>query len=372
VASLLTSLSISLLSWQGLSNAKENEDTVLIKTDSTESLNRSRGLRDITKEGGNSQKQGLSSSKGLKNSTGPTKPSRQQPAPAPVVLTKPMGEPKDLEAADRNDPQACTEYVHDVYSYFRKAEEKYMPTKGYMESASKMETTDGKKVVNTKMRAIVVDWMIELHQRFRPSLQPAALYLGINIFDRFLASGAMNESYRLQVVGAACLLVAAKIEEIYPPKVRELKKMVDGATAQEICIAERAILIALKFNVSNPTVFHFMKRHLKAAEADLKLKALTMYVVEVALHDIKMTEVKPSLLASAAIHLSMHMLHHEETWTATLLNETKYEATELKQCANQLASLLSRVSSDDTLYAVSTKFRSSKYLEVGKVPVVRV
>ena len=95
--------------------------------------------------------------------------------------------------------QACTEYVHDVYGYFRAAEEKYMPAKNYMETASKSETADGKRLVNTKMRAIVVDWMIELHQRFRPSLQPAALYLGINVFDRFLSAGAMKECYRLQV-----------------------------------------------------------------------------------------------------------------------------------------------------------------------------
>ena len=358
-------------SCKGLSDAKENEDTVLIKTDSTDSLSRSRGLRDITKEGGNSQKQGPAT-KAPKATTKPvTKPVRAA-APAPAPAKKPMDLPKNLEEPEKDDVQACTEYVQDVYSYFRKAEEKYMPTRGYMEEASKMQTADGKKVVNTKMRAIVVDWMIELHQRFRPSLQPAALYLGINVFDRFLASGAMNESYRLQVIGAACLLVAAKIEEIYAPKVRELKKMVDGATAQEICIAERAILVALKFNVSNPTVFHFMKRHLKAAEADLKLKALTMYIVEVALHDVKMTEVKPSLLASAAIHLGLCMLKREQTWTATLQNETNYEASDLKQCASQLTSLLGRVSTDDTLYAVSTKFRSSKYLEVGKVPVVSV
>lgn len=38
-------------------------------------------------------------------------------------------------------------------------------------------------------------------------------------------------------------------------------------------------------------------------QADLRLKALTMYIVEVALHDVKFTEEKPSLLASTAIHL---------------------------------------------------------------------
>jgi cyclin B len=246
-----------------------------------------------------------------------------------------------------------------------------MPTKGYMKKAAKKETSDGKKLVNHKMRAIVVDWMIELHQRFRPSLQPAALYLAINIFDRFLASGHMKECYRLQVVGAACLLVAAKIEEIYPPKVRELKKMVDGATAPEICTAERAILKALKFQVSVPTVFHFMKRYLKAAEADLQLKALTMFIVEVALHDVEMVEEKPSLLVSSAIHLGLKMLKRTP-WSPTLQAETKYGPDDFQACESHLVPLLKVVPSEDTLYAVSTKFSSSKYLEVAKIPVTPV
>jgi len=373
-------------------NAKENGDVKMTKEKSSSSLiednlassrsedslshsknslrssrGKAAGLRDITREEGNSQQP-----KPAKVTRPTDKTAEKMEKPSNISKPKQTSEEaKDVDEGDKNDVQACTEYVHDVYTYFRNAEEKYMPEKGYMEQVSKKETAEGKKLVNAKMRAIVVDWMIELHQRFRPSLQPATLYLAINVFDRFLASGNMKETFRLQVVGAACLLVAAKIEEIYPPKVRELKKMVDGATAPEICVAERAVLTTLKFQVSVPTVFHFMKRYLKAAEADLRLKALTMYIVEVALHDVKMTEEKPSLLASSAIHLALCMLGRP-SWSATLQNETKYEADHFKGCQERLVRLLQSVPTDDTLYAVSTKFSSSKYLEVGKTPVTFV
>ena len=178
----------------------------------------------------------------------------------------------------------------------------------------------------------------------------------------------MKECYRLQVIGAACLLVAAKIEEIYPPKVRELKKMVDGADAQEICTAERAVLTALKFQVSVPTVFHFMKRYLKASEADLKLKALTMYIVETALHDVKIVDFKPSILAAAAIRLGLTMCGLPQ-WTATLQKETEYTPEMLTDCVGQLTRLLHMAATDDTMHAVHSKFSNSKFLEVAKIPM---
>jgi len=350
------------------SKTKDSDDS----SDSSNSLRGSRGakagLRDITHREGNSQQKAPLPNKAQTKSykiPKATVKEVEKPKATPIVTDQ----VKEIDQDDKEDVQACTEYVEDVYSYFRKSEAKYSATAGYMEAAQKQLTSQGKRLVNAKMRAIVVDWLVELHQRFRPALQPAALYLAINVFDRFLASGAMKESYRLQVIGAACLLVAAKIEEIYPPKVREIKKMVDGATAPEICTAERAVLAALKFQVSVPTVFHFMKRYLKAAEADQRLKALTMYIVETALHDVKMIDYKPSILASAAIHQGLAMLGRP-SWTATLQAETEYTPENLKDCTRQVNRLLHMAATDDTMHAVHTKFSSSKYLEVGKTKIV--
>ena len=46
--------------------------------------------------------------------------------------------------------------------------------------------------INDKMRAILVDWLIEVHLKFK--LLPETLYITINIIDRFLEKVEIGKS----------------------------------------------------------------------------------------------------------------------------------------------------------------------------------
>jgi len=70
--------------------------------------------------------------------------------------------------------------------------------------------------INEKMRAILVDWLIDVHSKFE--LSPETLYLTINIIDRFLAVKTVPRR-ELQLVGISAMLMASKYEEIWPPEV---------------------------------------------------------------------------------------------------------------------------------------------------------
>lgn len=70
--------------------------------------------------------------------------------------------------------------------------------------------------INAKMRAILVDWLIEVHRKFE--LMPETLYLTINIVDRFLALKVVPRR-ELQLVGISSMLIACKYEEIWAPEV---------------------------------------------------------------------------------------------------------------------------------------------------------
>ena len=72
--------------------------------------------------------------------------------------------------------------------------------------------------LNSTMRSILIDWMVEVHMKFR--LLPETLYLCINILDRYLSCVPVPRK-RLQLVGVTSLLVACKYEEIYPPEVKD-------------------------------------------------------------------------------------------------------------------------------------------------------
>jgi cyclin B len=86
--------------------------------------------------------------------------------------------------------------------------------------------------INERMRTILVDWLVEVHLKFK--MVPETLYLTVHIIDRFLEDNRVRRS-KLQLVGVAALLVASKYEEIYPPELRDLVYITDRAyNKQEI------------------------------------------------------------------------------------------------------------------------------------------
>ena len=68
--------------------------------------------------------------------------------------------------------------------------------------------------INEKMRAILVDWIIEVHLKFK--MQPETLFLTVSLIDRYLEKVQIKRT-KLQLVGVTAMLVATKYEEICPP-----------------------------------------------------------------------------------------------------------------------------------------------------------
>ena len=79
--------------------------------------------------------------------------------------------------------------------------------------------------ISAKMRAILVDWLIEVHRKFE--LMPESLYLTVNIVDRFLSVKAVPRK-ELQLVGMGSMLIACKYEEIWAPEVASLSPQTES------------------------------------------------------------------------------------------------------------------------------------------------
>lgn len=110
--------------------------------------------------------------------------------------------------------------------------------------------------INEKMRGILVDWIIEVHLRFK--LKAETLFLTINIIDRYLEKTQIMRT-RLQLVAVAALLIAAKYEEIYVPDMKDFVFISDNAySRQDILEMERSILITLEFNINIQSTYLFL------------------------------------------------------------------------------------------------------------------
>lgn len=204
---------------------------------------------------------------------------------------------QDLDAEDADDPAMVSEYVVEIFEYMRQIEVQTMPNPNYM---------DDQKELAWKMRGILIDWMIEVHQKFR--LLPETLFLAVNIIDRFLSHRVVS-LIKFQLVGVTALFIAAKYEEIVAPSIQNFIYMADGGyTDEEVLNAERYVLSVLDFNLSYPNPMNFLRRNSKADQYDLQSRTVAKYLMEITLLDHRFLACPPSLVAASSLYLARKIL----------------------------------------------------------------
>ncbi|XP_057436644.1 G2/mitotic-specific cyclin-2-like [Lotus japonicus] len=261
----------------------------------------------------------------------------------------------DIDACDRNDPLAVVEYIDDIYCFYKKTEKSSCVSPAYMTSQFD---------INEKMRAILMDWLIEVHYKFE--LLEETLFLTVNLIDRFLACQTVIRK-KLQLVGVTAMLIACKYEEVSVPTVEDFILITDKAyTRNEVLNMEKLMVNTLQFNLSVPTPYVFMRRFLKAAYSDKKLELLSFFLIELCLVECKMLKFSPSLLAAAAIYTAQCSLYQFKQWTKTSEWYTGYSEEQLLECSRLMVTYHQKAGSGK-LTGVYRKYSSLKYGCAAKV-----
>ena len=200
---------------------------------------------------------------------------------------------EDVKTAENS--LECSEYATEIFTHLKNTELEYIAKPGYMKNQND---------INEKMRAILIDWLVEVHLKFK--LYPETLYLTVNLIDRYLEKENVMRQH-LQLVGVTSMLIASKYEEIYAPEVRDFVYITDKAyTKEEILSMEYKMLTKINFNVTTPSSYRFLERIFKLCpEADERVFNLSRYLIELSLVEYRMLKHHPSMLASAALFLSM-------------------------------------------------------------------
>jgi cyclin B len=261
----------------------------------------------------------------------------------------------DIDIGDVNNPQLCSEFVNDIYHYMLHLESCYKINPRYLSETG----------LKSKMRTILVDWLIQVHHRFE--LLQETLYLTIIILDRFLQSSTVPRA-KLQLAGVTAMLIASKYEEMYAPEVTDFEYITDKAfTAKQILSMEVLMLKTLDFNLGCPLPWHFLRRNSKAGQVDAEQHTLAKYVMELSLIDYEMCHVSPSKLAAAALCLSINVLGQHQ-WNETLEHYSRYSKSSLVAVVTYLAKNLYRASCNTNSYqqAIVTKYSSAKFMRIAK------
>ncbi|NWY28413.1 CCNB2 protein, partial [Pheucticus melanocephalus] len=289
---------------------------------------------------------------------------------------------EDIDAEDSENPQLCSDYVKDIYLYLRELEvgcpRAALLSRGGLPGCSatpclspqlqqsvRPHYLDG-RTINGRMRAILVDWLVQVHSRFR--LLQETLYMCVAIMDRFLQNHPVPRK-KLQLVGVTALLIASKYEEILSPDVADFVYITDNAyTSNEIREMEMIILKELNFDLGRPLPIHFLRRASKAGEADAKQHTLAKYLMELTLIDYDMVHHRPSEIAAAALCLSQRILGHTK-WGTKQQYYTGYAEDGLMMTMKHMAKNVVKVNEKLTKYtAIKNKYASSKLLTISTMP----
>lgn len=164
------------------------------------------------------------------------------------------------------------------------------------------------------MRNDLIDWLIELCEHLR--FHTETIYHVTYLIDLYLSTAKHPlEPCNFQLIGATCLLLAAKAEEIEAPNLSWLCAISDGAYERdELIHAELHVLTTLGWNVGGfANMTHFLARACRA-EPQGRTKAVAAYLTELAIFERRLSEESSSLICAAAVWLARKIAGKKECW----------------------------------------------------------
>ncbi|RUS70051.1 hypothetical protein EGW08_022186 [Elysia chlorotica] len=279
---------------------------------------------------------------------------------APVRLENRFSDAPMLEdghhevTVGKPDEHGLDPYFSDIYDYMRSIECVNRPAFDYMN-----RQTD----VSTSMRNILVDWLVEVGEEYK--LHRETLFLAVSYIDRFLGLVGVHRP-KLQLVGTACMFIAAKYEEIYPPDVSEFVYITDDTYSRsQVIKMESVILKLLEFRLAVPTVTWFCERFLEVIQPSDRCKHLAHFLTELTLVEIEdYLLFRPSEIAASAIVLARSTVGEGTPWPVCAKVTSHYSLHDLEPCVRLMFRHYSR---KDTLpqQAVVEKYKQEKFGSVS-------
>ncbi|XP_056644162.1 cyclin-A2-like [Diorhabda sublineata] len=247
------------------------------------------------------------------------------------------------------------EYRKEIWGYLRDLESRLPPPHPIYMSKQ--------KDINWESRSILVDWLASVGDEYKFSNE--TFHLGVIYLDRFLSQLCVTRN-KLQLVGAAAMMLASKMEEYYPLGASEWSYLTgDTFTPKQVLKMEKIILKVLKFRMQIPTVNGFIQHLATEQKMDEKTVHLAMYIGElVLLEGDDYLEILPSKVAAACIALARYTLWKRTVWPKKLKAVSGYSLKELSPVVQKQNQTLGS-SPMKKQQAIQSKYKSEKLSKVA-------
>jgi len=272
-----------------------------------------------------------------------------RPVPPPGV--------EDYDLKNWSDPNVCSEYAMDIFFYYKSREAQF-ETPDYMSRQPE---------VTKMMRAILVDWLVEVQESFE--LNHETLYTAVKILDLYMSKKVVNKE-ELQLVGATACLIACKIDERIPPCLDDFVYVCDDAyNREQIKTKEREVLEIIGFDMGYPLSYRFVRRYGRVCQASMPVLTFARYVLETALLEYKFNvEMSESKLAAAALVLAFKVNKIDIDWVYCLAFYSGYTPSDLVDLVQSLLQMLHQYPKEN-LRTVRQKYSHKVFHEVALIPL---
>ena len=234
---------------------------------------------------------------------------------------------------------------------------KIKPKYGYMKN---------QKSINIQMRAILINWLIEV--QYKEKFKIETLYQSIWIIDSYLSLKEMEIS-KFQLLGITALLISCKYNEIYYPKLEEFIQITDNAYKKcELLEMEKEVLKILEFEIASPTSIQFYQIISKIFKFDEKQDYFGKFFLESSLIEYDMISFSPSLIAISSVYIIMKFFKIENYKYLFQINpfiDYEFAQNLIKELARKLCFLVENLSKSN-LRSIILKYSSKEFLEVAK------
>ena len=266
-------------------------------------------------------------------------------------------EPTPLKTvADLADPQKVAHYQNSIFCHLKETQIQRNPN--FMQIQTE---------ISPKMRSILVDWLVDVHVKFR--LRSQTLFLTVNLLDNFLEKNVVSRQH-LQLVGVTCLMIICKYEEIYPPNLKDYVAVCDNAyTREQILEIEGQILLTVDFDVARPTVLIFLELLQNKIGLEPRAYVFANYILENTLFDLEMLKYSPHTMVAGTLFL-VNKIFKRGGWKPFFQGIVGVPEVTAKLCAKDLFTTMQRME-NVTLTALKRKFGTPQNFEVSKYRIER-
>lgn len=284
-------------------------------------------------------------------------------------LEKTAAPPSTVDDFDKetwDDPLQVSCYAMHIFEYLKSREAKFK-IRDYIPFQSSSE----RGRINPEMRAVLVDWMVEIQETFE--LNHETLYLSIKLVDLYLSKTLCSRE-NLQLLGATALFVSSKFDDRIPPQLSDLEYICSHTySIQDLKDMEIKLVSSIGFDLGIPLSYRFLRRYARCNRIQLPLLTLARYILELSLMEYSLTSESDSKLASAALYLALRM-SSLPPWNETLEYYSGYKVACFKHLVIELNRLLQcqpRTVMMQTLSTVYNKYSHPIFFEVAKTPLVK-